>query len=187
MGERMARKQGRGPAGTALVLLLGMGCAVAPEVPGGQEDFGFLPSGTAIWARGPWSEIQPSEDVDAVIDQLCPRIMRLPRATLQDYGQEYCGALYTVGDGLYYASHPSPLGRREPPGPQRRKSCYPPREVRDARGKARPVADFHSHPWAPSGMSSRDREALNQLWLIRIGLILPEDKAAGRVTALSDE
>lgn len=204
-----------------LVSLRVMGCTTTPGAPQEAETFGFLPSGTAIWAGGPWPAIQPSEDVDAVIDQLCPQIMKLPRATLQDYGQEYCGALYTVGDGRYYASHPSPLGSREPLGPQRRKACYPPRAVRDARGRATLIADFHSHPWAPSSMSPRDREARNQLWLIRIqfdtrctiqklvphldedrpgelfvregarwrriGLILQDDKASGRVTALSDE
>ncbi len=53
-------------------------------------------------------------------------------------------------------------------GPARRKSCYPPAMVRDARGRTSTLADFHSHPWAPSPMSPKDRRAINQRWSIRI-------------------
>jgi hypothetical protein len=106
--------------------------------------------------------------VDAVIDQLCPAVMGLPRATERDYGQEYCGLIYSLGDGLYYASEGSPLGETQLVGASKRKSCFSPRRVVDARGRSMPFADFHSHPWAPSPMSPKDLKASNQRWFIRI-------------------
>lgn len=132
-------------------------------------NYGFIQGSRGnIWVRGPWPEISPSADVDEVIDQLCPAILKLPRARDRDYGQEYCGAIYSLGDGIYYASMPSPLAKLEPVGPSKYKSCKPPLEVRDARGRTSPLADFHSHPWAPSPMTRVDTSASTQVWHIRI-------------------
>ncbi|NTX10484.1 hypothetical protein HUA76_06780 [Myxococcus sp. CA056] len=118
--------------------------------------------------RGPWTAVTPSTDVDEVIDQLCPAIMSQPRARDRDYGQEYCGVIYSLSDGQYYASMPSPLGEPVPVGPSKQKKCIPPRYVVDARGRPVVLADFHSHPWAPSPMSATDRIAATQVWSIRI-------------------
>jgi hypothetical protein len=143
------------------------GCASIPPGRSESADYGLL-EGTRAWVRGPWDEIRPSANIDDVVDQLCPAVMKQPRATLRDYGQEYCGLLYTLDRKLYYASKPSPLGNLTQAGAMRRKTCYPPRYVLDARGQATPIADFHSHPWAPSGMSEQDRMLRTQLWQIRI-------------------
>jgi len=43
-----------------------------------------------------------------------------------------------------------------------------PRSVKDERGQVSVLADFHSHPWAPSRMSRRDLEEDSQRWMIRI-------------------
>lgn len=161
---------------TGLVLLMGWGllaCASTPlpsgssAVEGPEQDYGFLEDGF-VWVRGPWTAIQPSTDIDEVIDQLCPAVMELPRATLKEYGQEYCGAIYTLGNGTYHASKPSPLGKREAVGPTQRKNCYPPRYVIDQRGRTVTRLDYHSHPWAGSRMSERDRQARTQVWPLRI-------------------
>jgi hypothetical protein len=87
---------------------------------------------------------------------------------LREYGQEYCGAIYTLGDGTYHASKPSPLGRHEGPGPNKTKNCYSPRYVIDQRGHTIPQADYHNHPWVGSGLSARDRDPLSQIWQYRI-------------------
>lgn len=58
----------------------------------------------------------------------------------RDYGQEYCGAIYSLGDGIYHASMPSPLGEPVPVGPSKRKKCIPPsrrRRLQRAGGRAR--------------------------------------------------
>lgn len=154
-------------------LLLGLGllgCSGGTGRLGVSENYGYMGDTNAVWVQGPWESIQPSRDVDEVIDQLCPAIMKLPGATLKANGQEYCGAIYSLGDGTYYSSHPSPLGELTPRSAvmAKRKTCYPPRVVRDSRGRPSPLADFHSHPWAPSGMASVDRQARTQIWLIRI-------------------
>jgi hypothetical protein len=131
-------------------------------------NYGFIQGSRGnIWVRGPWLEIRSSVDVDEVIDQLCPAILNLPRAQARDYGQEYCGAIYSLGDGIYHATMPSPLGKVEPVGPSKYKSCKPPLEVRDVRGRTSPIADFHSHPWAPSPMTRVDTASSTQVWLIR--------------------
>ena len=83
-------------------------------------------------------------------------------------GQEYCGLIYSLGGGVYYASAPSPLGSLTLSAESKQKSCFPPRHVQDERGRTSPIADFHSHPWAPSQMSSKDKLQANQRWLIRI-------------------
>ncbi|RKH19675.1 hypothetical protein D7Y13_20855 [Corallococcus praedator] len=128
----------------------------------------FGRTGNTVWVQGPWEEIQPSTDVDEVIDQLCPAIMKLEGAAANDYGQEYCGAIYSLGDGTYYASHASPLGKTVPVGASRRKQCTPPSRVVDARGRTSTLADYHSHPWSPSPLSIFDLKNDNQLWFIRI-------------------
>jgi hypothetical protein len=162
---------------SGLALIMGLStpvlvaCATHPPLTDGDAaNYGFIQGSRGnIWVRGPWPEIRPSTDVDEVIDQLCPAILKLPRAQDRDYGQEYCGAIYSLGDGIYHASMPSPLSRLEAVGPSKRKSCKPPLEVRDARGRTSPIADFHSHPWAPSPMSTGvDTAASTQVWLIRI-------------------
>jgi proteasome lid subunit RPN8/RPN11 len=122
--------------------------------------------------RGPWAAITPSENADDVVDQLCPAIMQLPRATDRDHGQEYCGLIYSQG-GIYYASYASPLGpvilTHSPlPNVARRKRCFAPMEVRDSRGRTSTLADYHSHPWSPSALSQDDRRAKNLRWFIRI-------------------
>ncbi|WP_140868534.1 hypothetical protein [Myxococcus xanthus] len=120
-----------------------------------------------VWVRGPWEEIRPSQDVDEVIDQLCPAIMKLPRASAGAYGQEYCGVIYSV-NGVYYASYGSPLGKTILMYPETRKQCYSPRFVVDERGRTSIIADYHSHPWQPSPMSDRDLWSHSQRWLLRI-------------------
>lgn len=153
-------------AGVSL-LAWGMGaCASSPPRPIETADYGFR--GPRVWVRGPWQTIAPSTNVDEVIDQLCPAVMLLPGATLRDYGQEYCGALYSLGDGVYYASIASPLGPTVLVGASKRKRCTPPSAVEDSRGRTVPTADFHSHPWAPSGLSQQDALAITQRWAIRI-------------------
>ncbi|MGZ3457784.1 MAG: hypothetical protein ACXU86_04685 [Archangium sp.] len=191
-----------------------LACASGPLPTGETGDYGF--KGDLVWVRGPWELIEPSKDIDEVIDQLCPAIIRLPNADKGQYGQEYCGALY-LSEGVYYASHPSPLGGmvRTGDGTQT-KQCKPPRYVEESRGQSTVIADFHSHPWPNNPMSPRDRQGAKQRWSIRIqfdttchvmklipyleenrpgelyerkekrwqliGLIKPEDKAAGIIT-----
>jgi hypothetical protein len=84
------------------VLLGVLGCAGEPSRPAEPENYEY--KGKEVWVNGPWPEINSSSDVDEVIDQLCPAIMKLPRAAWRDYGQEYCGAIYSLGDGVYFAS-----------------------------------------------------------------------------------
>ncbi|WP_224361098.1 hypothetical protein [Hyalangium versicolor] len=125
----------------------------------------------AVWVRGPWEAIQPSADVDEVIDQLCPAVTQLPRATARNYGQEYCGLLYLMSDGKYYASHASPFGRSLSLGSLHKQYCRVPIEVRDDRGSPGPndiLADFHLHPWNGSPLSPDDLLSKNQRFSIRI-------------------
>ncbi len=149
------------------VLLLS--CAAGDEYTRQGAGTLFGRQGNSVWVRGPWPEIQPSRDVDEVIDQLCPAIMKLPRATAGNYGHEYCGAIYSLGDGVYYASHGSPEGKTTGfVGAEKRKACIPPGTVMDARGRTVTLADYHSHPWSPSPMSVLDFQTKTQLWVIRI-------------------
>ncbi len=106
--------------------------------------------------------------MDEVIDQLCPAVMELPLATFGDYGREYCGAIYTLGEGTYYASKPSPLRKKDRKEPASDKTCITPRYVMDQRGHAITQLDYHGHPWRTSRMSDKDREGLRQIWPIRI-------------------
>lgn len=203
----------------AAVLSVLLGCSTRVAVPDNPRD--YWRTGNNVHVRGPWPAISPSRNVDEVIDQLCPAIMELPRTRDRDYGQEYCGAIYSLGDGTYYASMPSPLSEPVPVGPSTRKTCIPPRYVADERGRPVVLADFHSHPWAPSPMTPADRIAATQLWSIRIqfdrvctvmklvpyldssrpgevyvrskkqwrlvGIIRPEDKQRGLITAADRE
>ena len=145
-----------------------LGCASAPELAPESKDYG-LEQGQ-VWVRGPWETIPPSKDPDEVVDALCPAVMALPGAQLGAYGQEYCGLIYSLGDGLYYASSPSPLGRTQLVGPAKEKSCFVPRRVVDARGQPDTLADYHGHPWSPSSMdkSRKDRVSATQVFSIRI-------------------
>jgi hypothetical protein len=119
----------------ALVGLCLLGCASGPRHAGAPEDYGFVEDSQIVWVRGPWEVIRPSEDVDEVIDQLCPAVMALPGARLGAYGQEYCGVIYSFEDGLYYASVPSTLKKAELVGPSNWKSCFSPAVVKDSRGQ----------------------------------------------------
>ncbi len=159
-----------------VVMLALVGCAGAPTRPGEEprrpgetEDYGYIEGTSRVWVRGPWDAIRPSRDVDEVIDQLCPAIMELPGARDGYYGHEYCGAIYSLGDGVYYASKGSPLAKMTLVGGSNKKDCYPPSEVRDGRMHLPPIiADYHGHPWSPSPFSDIDLLAKNQRWLIRI-------------------
>jgi hypothetical protein len=143
-----------------------LACATAPG-PIQDARYGMKDDG-AVWVRGPWDAILPASDVDDVIDQLCPAVMQLPRATARDYGQEYCGLLYRMPDGQYYSSHAAPFGKTLLLGPSRKKTCRVPIEVRDGRGSPDIRADFHMHPWNGSPMSPDDLLSKNQLFSIRI-------------------
>src|SRR5690348_867669 len=141
-----------------LLMMSGLlGCASLPEPASASASLDYGRENGLVWVRGPWSAITPSTSMDDVVDQLCPAVMALPGAGDKDYGREYCGVIYTLGDGTYYSSHPSPLGRTVLVEPTKRKQCHPPRSVKDERGATTIEADFHSHPWGPSPMSDRDR------------------------------
>jgi hypothetical protein len=142
------------------------GCTSGPQPLIESSDYGLRDG--FVWVRAPWAAITPSANTDEVIDQLCPAIMRLPRAQGREYGQEYCGALYSLEDGLFYASMPSPLGPILKAIPEKEKRCKPPLFVEDPRGVTHIVADFHSHPWAHSRMSAADRMEARQLYSLRI-------------------
>lgn len=152
--------------GLTLVCWGVLGCASGPQAPGEADTYGVKDG--RVWVRGPWEAITPSSDADEVIDQLCPAIMRLPRATEEDHGREYCGVIYSLGQDTYYASHPSPLGDTRMGRVSPRKNCYVPSIVEDARGQIVPLGDYHSHPWAPSNMSLEDRFSANQVYSIRL-------------------
>lgn len=152
----------------ALLLVGTLGCAGPAAMPRAADPLPYGFKGNQVWVDGPWADIEPSRDIDDVIDQLCPAIMKLPRATLRDHGQEYCGVIYSLEDGTFYASQPSPLAPVVLVGPSRRKQCQPPLHVMDARGRPTPWADYHSHPWAPSKLSQEDRRSSLQLYDIRI-------------------
>src|SRR5262245_5480193 len=99
-----------------------VGCASGPATVGESPNYGL--NDGQVWVRGPWEAIKPSKDPDDVIDQLCPAVMDLPGASFGDYGQEYCGLVYSLGDGTYYASQPSPLGDPQIGHVSREKNCY---------------------------------------------------------------
>src|SRR4051812_14971363 len=121
-----------------------------------------------VWVRGQWEAILPSKDPDDVIDQLCPAVERLERAREGDDGVEYCGLLYSMPDGLVYASVPSPLSLLKHQKHGREKSCRIPAKLRDEGGAPEIFADFHSHPWPHVPMSSGDLSTRQQRWSIRV-------------------
>jgi hypothetical protein len=143
-----------------------LACASAPELIQDSR-YGMREDG-AVWVSGPWDAIRPSSEVDEVIDQICPAVTQLPRATARDYGQEYCGLLYMLPDGQYYASQAAPFGKTLSLGPARKKTCRVPVEVRDGRGSPDIRADFHIHPWNGSAISPDDLLSKNQLYSVRI-------------------
>lgn len=152
-----------------LACLILMACASNSYGLREGHDYGYMEDSRSVWVRGPWEVIRPSRDIDEVIDQLCPAIMRLPVARMGDFGQEYCGVIYPIEDGLYYASAPSPLKRVDLVGDSKHKSCFVPYAVRDFRSpRPRPAADFHSHPWSNSPMSNEDRRKGRQRYHMRI-------------------
>jgi hypothetical protein len=154
-----------------VLCLLAVGCASGPLTSGEGVDYGFYSDGKRmrVWARGPWGAISPSSDVDEVIDQLCPAVMKLDLAAMGDYGREYCGVIYQPLDNpSFYATVPSPLRNPERDSALRKKkTCIIPATVRDPRGKYKAEADFHSHTWLVSGMSIQDRVS-PQYYFIRI-------------------
>ena len=143
-----------------------LGCASGPQPSGETATYGVR--GGRVWVRGPWEAITPSSNADEVIDQLCPAIMRLPRAKQEDRGWEYCGVIYSLEDGTYYASHPSPLADTRMGVVSPQKNCFIPSIVEDARGRIVPLGDYHSHPWSPSRMSLADRFSANQVYSLRL-------------------
>jgi hypothetical protein len=153
-----------------LIVLCGglIGCASGPQTAGETANYGLKDG--QVWVRGPWDAIKPSADPDDVIDQLCPAVMALPGAKFGDYGREYCGLVYSLADGMYYASHPSPLARIQLRSHSKKKNCYVPQQVVDSRGQPDPFADYHGHPWAQSSMlgSLEDRLAATQVFSVRI-------------------
>ena len=154
--------------GRALILCLAIcSCAAEPTIRL-QHDEDFGETGGRVWVRGPWESIQPAGDIDVVIDQLCPAVMKLERARDGDNGLEYCGLLYTLPDGRFYASVPSPipLSEHRRRGPV--KSCRMPSSIRDERGPIEVLADYHGHPWYNSTLSFGDMRSGNQRYSIRI-------------------
>lgn len=143
-----------------------LGCASGPRVPEESANYGYRDG--RVWVRGPWDAITSSRDVDEVVDQLCPAVKQLPNAQLAHYGQEYCGAIYSLGDGTYYASYASPLADPALAYPEKDKNCKTVRYVDDARGRPSILADFHSHPYKSSSLSPQDKQARWQRWSIRI-------------------
>ena len=145
-----------------------LGCAGGPQALDEAATYGK--ENGRVWVSGPWEAIKPSSDVDEVIDQVCPAIMNLPLAREEDYGREYCGIIYSMSDGAYYASHPSPLSDTRAGRVSPKKNCFVPRTVRDARGESQPLADYHSHPWSPSPItrSTADLLSRTQVYSVRI-------------------
>jgi hypothetical protein len=151
-------------------LTLLAGCSSNQRQAKETEFYGFMSADADyVWARGPWPKVQASSDADEVIDQLCPAIMQLDRATARNFGQEYCGIIYSRGDGIYRVTYPSPLGEQQLRGEATQKSCFPVRRVVDPEAKVMPIlADFHSHPWFPSPLSQQDKMAANQLYFLKV-------------------
>jgi hypothetical protein len=156
------------PLAVLLLMLSLLSCASGPKPTGDSVVTNYGRENGGVWVRGPWDVITPSTNMDDVIDQLCPAVMALPGAGDGNYGREYCGVIYTLGDGTYYASFPSPLGPTVLVGASTRKQCHIPAVVKDQRGTPHPEADFHGHPWGPSPMSDKDRRTDTQIYFVRI-------------------
>ena len=112
----------------------------------------------------------PGTDIDEVVDQLCPAVMRLADARGHDDGVEYCGLLYVGADGRFYASVPSPLSPRAGRGRSSpHKACRVPKTVNDPTGVLTVEADFHSHPWPDSPLTAiNDTRAGVQRYSFRV-------------------
>jgi len=83
-------------------------------------------------------------------------------------GSPRYGLIYSLPDGRYYASVPSPLGLRIHEGRGPDKSCRIPAMIHDERGSPEVLADYHSHPWPGDPLSDGDLSARRQRWSIRI-------------------
>jgi hypothetical protein len=154
----------------AVLLLMSslLSCASGPLPAGDSAVTNYGRENGRVWVRGPWDAITPSTNMDDVIDQLCPAVMALPGARDGDYGREYCGVIYTLGDGIYYSSFPSPLGPTVLNGHSKRKQCHAPALVKDPRGNPDPEADYHNHPWPGSRLSEQDQQSSRQYLQFRI-------------------
>lgn len=97
--------------------------------------------------------------------------MRLPHARGHDDGAEYCGLLYLGADGLFHASAPSDLSVKVEARPSlaKSKTCIIPIKVNDPTGVRTIEADYHSHPWPGSPITSGgDTAAPKQRYSVRI-------------------
>ncbi|RKH78454.1 hypothetical protein D7Y21_35695 [Corallococcus sp. AB045] len=122
------------------------------------------------WVRGPWPVIDSSVEADAIIDQLCAPLMELPAAAPPrgEYGQEYCGVIYSY-EGRYYASWPAALETRRLSAENSDfKDCRVPKRVVDERGRTAILADYHTHPWRYSPLSIQDRWKSRQRYSFRV-------------------
>jgi len=61
-------------------LAAGFACAFATDGVRLEEGVDYGGDNRSVWVRGPWEMVTPSADIDDVIDQLCPAVMRLPDA-----------------------------------------------------------------------------------------------------------
>ncbi|NOK32547.1 hypothetical protein D7W79_04385 [Corallococcus exercitus] len=122
------------------------------------------------WVRGPWPVIASSVEADAIIDQLCAPLMELPAAAPPrgDYGQEYCGVIYSH-EGRYYASWPAAMETPRLSAENKDfKDCRVPKKVVDERGRTAILADYHTHPWRYSPLSIQDRWKSRQRYSFRV-------------------
>ncbi|MBU8897911.1 hypothetical protein DRW03_28580 [Corallococcus sp. H22C18031201] len=120
--------------------------------------------------RGPWPAIHSSLKADDIIDQLCAPLMEMPAAAPArgEYGQEYCGVIYSQ-EGAYYASWPAAIeSLRVSQENKDFKDCRLPYRVVDERGRTAILADYHTHPWRYSRMSLQDRWQSHQRYSFRI-------------------
>jgi hypothetical protein len=177
-----------------LLLCWGLaGCASGPEPAGEPANYGINKEGL-LWVRGPWEAIKPSRDPDEVIDQLCPAVMQLPGAQFGDYGREYCGLVYSLGD-TYYASHPSPLADTHAVPFSREKTSPMSRSRLDRAAKTQVFSiriqfDKACHVQKLIPYLNEDRpgelyERRGKTWKL-IGLIQSEHKASGEITFVND-
>src|SRR6185295_15576812 len=137
-----------------VALVLGLGSCASVPGPQVREGVDYGRDHRGVWVRGSWEMISPSAEMDDVIDQLCPAVMQLPGARGHDDGIEYCGLLYLGSDGLFHASVPSRLAGKGQTATSRTKTCRMPQVADDPAGVRRIDADFHSHPWPGSSITS---------------------------------
>jgi hypothetical protein len=155
------------PVLLASVSLGAPGCTSAQRTLKESSDYGTDSRG--VWVRGPWELITPSRDVDEVIDQLCPAVMKLEGARGHDDGVEYCGLLYAHPDGTFHASVPSPLSAKYGVASSPNKTCRIPNTVTGDTGMSEILADYHSHCWPDSPLTAPgDTGSSRFRWSIRI-------------------